>query len=199
MTKWDKRYDTDQYVYGTEPNEFLRQFVLEQVLRGKRILAIAEGEGRNAVWLASLGNDVEMWDASRIGLEKAKRLAEQRDVTVKTKLVDLSEADWPNETYDVIVCIFGHFPSDIKSHVFEGIKTSLRPNGLFISEVYAEQQLAYGTGGPKDKEFLYSLETFEQLEDELTPVVLRQVVVERREGELHRGQSAVIQYAGQKR
>ncbi|WP_251030101.1 class I SAM-dependent methyltransferase [Exiguobacterium sp. s181] len=117
-------------------------------------MAIAVGEGRNAVWLATLGFEVEMWDASIVGLDKAKRLSTSRNVSIQTKQIDLNEADWPNEAYDMVICIFGHFPPHVREKVFSDIQQTLRPGGLFLSEVYATHQLAYGTGGPNDASLL---------------------------------------------
>lgn len=85
-------------------------------------MAIAEGEGRNAVWLATLDFDVEMWDASKVGLEKAKRLATSRNVSLQTKQIDLNEAVWSQDTYDLVICIFGHFPPYVREKVLAGIQ-----------------------------------------------------------------------------
>lgn len=199
MSKWDERFSSHDYVYGTEPNEFLHGWITAHQPDGKRVLAIAEGEGRNAVWLASLGMEVEMWDASKVGLEKAKRLATSRNVSLQTKQIDLNEADWPNEVYDLVICIFGHFPPHVREKVFAGIRKTLRPGGLFLTEVYSTNQLAYGTGGPKDASLLYTEELFHQLDDDFDPLVLNETVVWREEGTLHHGESSVIQYVGQKR
>lgn len=199
MSKWDKRYDTDVYVYGTEPNEFLKQYFTAHDMEKKRILAIAEGEGRNAVWLASLGHDVEMWDGSRVGLEKAERLAATKGVSIKTKHVDLSDAPWEEASYDVVVCIFGHFPPDVRQAVFDGVKRTLKPGGLYVTEVYHQDQLMYGTGGPGDANLLYTVDTFKPLTAALDTILLRQQTVERQEGLFHHGQSSVVQYVGMKR
>ncbi|WP_353047817.1 class I SAM-dependent methyltransferase [Exiguobacterium sp. s22] len=199
LSKWDERFSSEEYVYGTEPNEFLREWVTSHQPERKRVLAIAEGEGRNAVWLATLGYEVEMWDASKVGLEKAKRLATSQNVSLQTKQIDLNEADWPNEAYDMVICIFGHFPPPVREKVFAGIQKTLRPDGFFLTEVYSTNQLAYGTGGPNDASLLYTEEMFHQLEDDFVPLVLHETVVWREEGTLHHGESAVIQYVGQKR
>lgn len=123
-------------------------------------MAIAEGEGRNAVWLATLGFDVEMWDASKVGLEKAKRLATSRNVSLQTKQIDLNEAVWSQDTYDLVICIFGHFPPHVREKMLAGIQKTLRPGGVFLTEVYSTHQLDYGTGGPKDLSLLYTEEMF---------------------------------------
>ncbi len=199
MSKWDERFSSEDYVYGTEPNEFLREWVMSHQLEGKRVLAIAEGEGRNAVWLAKLVFEVEMWDASKVGLEKAKRLATSQNVSLQTKQIDLNEADWSQDMYDMVICIFGHFPPPVREKVFAGIQKTLRPDGFFLTEVYSTHQLAYGTGGPNDASLLYTEEMFHQLDDDFLPLVLNETVVWREEGTLHHGESAVIQYVGQKR
>ncbi|WP_353047721.1 class I SAM-dependent methyltransferase [Exiguobacterium sp. s13] len=199
LSKWNERYNTDEYVYGTEPNQFLLDFITTHRLEGKHVLAIAEGEGRNAVWLATLGLDVEMWDASKVGLEKAKRLAASRNVFLQMKQIDLNEADWQKEAYDMVICIFGHFPPHVREKVFAGIQKTLRPGGVFLTEVYSTNQLTYGTGGPNDASLLYTEGMFHQLDEDFAPLVLNETVVWREEGKLHHGESAVIQYVGQKR
>lgn len=172
---------------------------------GSRLINLKENvywpsrRARNAVWLATLGFEVEIWDVSIVGIDKAKRLATSRNVSIQTKQIDLNEADWPNKAYDMVICIFGHFPPHVREKVFTGIQQTLRPGGLFLSEVYATHQLAYGTGGPNDASLLYTEEMFHQLGDDFVPLVLHETVVWREEGTLHHGESAVIQYVGQKR
>ncbi|TCI24297.1 class I SAM-dependent methyltransferase [Exiguobacterium sp. SH5S4] len=197
MSTWDQRFDTDEYVYGEEPNEFVKQQA-HLFKKGMTVLAIAEGEGRNAVWLAEQGLHVEMWDYSQVGLDKATRLAERRGVTLQTRLVDLAEANWPEQAYDVVLCIYGHFPKEVKAAVFTGIERALKPGGYFVTEVYSEEQLAYGTGGPKEKALLYTTHDFSSFTDSLNTCHLFEGVVERHEGKLHQGTSAIIQYIGQK-
>ena len=99
----------------------------------------------------------------------------------------------------MVICIFGHFLPHVREKVFTGIQQTLRPGGLFLSEVYSTHQLAYGTGGPNDAALLYTEEMFHQLGDDFVPLVLNETVVWREEGTLHHGESAVLQYVGQKR
>ena len=197
MSTWDKRFNTDEYVYGEAPNAFVKQQA-HLLKRGMRVLAIAEGEGRNAVWLAEQGVNVDMWDYSQVGLDKANRLAERRGVTLHTRLVDLAVADWSIDTYDAIVCIYGHFPDNVKKSVLEGVKRALKPDGYFVTEVYSEAQLDYGTGGPKQKELLYTPADFSTLMNSFKTIHFFDGTVERYEGALHNGESAVLQYIGQK-
>jgi len=197
MSTWDKRFNTDEYVYGENPNAFVNQQA-HLFKQGMRVLAIAEGEGRNAVWLAEQGVAVDMWEYSRVGLDKANRLAERRGVTLHTRLVDLAEADWPENVYDAIVCIYGHFPDHVKKSVIAGVGRALKPGGYFVTEVYSEAQLTYGTGGPKQKELLYTRSDFATLMDSFKTIHFFDGTVERHEGSLHNGESAVLQYIGQK-
>lgn len=198
MSTWDQRFSTDEYVYGEEPNQFVKQQA-HLFKQGMRLLAIAEGEGRNAVWLAAHGMTVDMWDYSQVGLDKAERLADRHGVTLQTRLVDLAEADWPEDAYDAVICVFGHFPSHVKQSVLEGVKRTVRPGGYFVTEVYSKDQLTYGTGGPKQHDMLYTSSDFDTFSDSFDTVHLFDGVVQRNEGILHHGQSAVIQYVGQKR
>ncbi|TCI20570.1 bifunctional 2-polyprenyl-6-hydroxyphenol methylase/3-demethylubiquinol 3-O-methyltransferase UbiG [Exiguobacterium sp. SL-9] len=197
MSTWDKRFNTDEYVYGENPNAFVKQQA-HLFKQGMRVLAIAEGEGRNAVWLAEQGVDVDMWDYSQVGLDKANRLAKRSGVTLHTHLVDLVDADWPEDAYDAIICIYGHFPNHVKKSVVAGVNRALKPGGYFVTEVYSEAQLAYGTGGPKQKELLYTPADFASLMDSFKTIHFFDGTVERHEGALHNGESAVLQYIGQK-
>lgn len=197
MSNWDERYNTEEYVYGKKPNVFLEQ-QSHLFKPGMKVLTIAEGEGRNAVWLAEKSLDVEMWDYSRVGLEKALRLAENREVIIKTHLIDLSNAEWPTSSFDIVISIFGHFQDDVKSEVFKGIQKSLKPGGYFITEVYSKEQVQLNTGGPKDLNYLYETADFKTLSQSLETLLIFEGIVNREEGRLHNGESAVIQYIGQK-
>ncbi|WP_040285885.1 class I SAM-dependent methyltransferase [Sporosarcina koreensis] len=196
MNKWQTRFDTDEYVFGKEPNEFIRE-AAKLYNPGPDILAIAEGEGRNAVYLAGHGNQVTIWDFAESGLAKAQQLAKENGVQLATELKDLAEAAWPENQYDAVICVFGHFPPELRARVLEGVRTAVKPGGLFITEVYAKEQLAYGTGGPKEEDYLYSLADFDVFREWET-LRLEQKEVERHEGTGHNGLSCVIQYAGRK-
>ncbi|GKV69695.1 methyltransferase [Sporosarcina sp. NCCP-2716] len=197
MNKWQKRFDTEEFVFGKEPNEFIRE-AEELFAPGPDILAIAEGEGRNAVYLAGRGNHVTIWDFAESGLVKAQQLAEENGVELTTELKDLAEAEWPEDRYDAVICVFGHFPSELRKQVLEGVRKTVKPGGLFITEVYAKEQLTYGTGGPKEEDYLYSLKDFDAFGGWGT-LRLEKKEVERHEGSGHNGQSCVIQYAGRKK
>jgi len=198
MNFWHKRFQDENYVYGTEPNAFLADSQKKLQLSGDA-LAIAEGEGRNAVFLAEQGMNVTSWDYAESGLEKTKKLAETRHVSVKTELVDLNEASWNQGQWDEIVCIFGHFPEELRRKTLLGVKEAVKPGGFFVTEVYSTHQIPYKSGGPQDLELLYTPEEFLQTFSDWRIVHFFMGEVVRHEGAWHNGLSHVIQFIGQKR
>lgn len=194
MNMWDERYARSEYVYGTEPNDFLRAEA-ERIPKG-RVLCLAEGEGRNAVYLAGLGHEVTAVDLSIEGLKKAEKLARERGVTIAVEQADLATYTPQPAAYEGIVTIFGHLPAPVRKRLYGTIASSLVPGGVFILEVYRPEQLAFGTGGPKE---LTMLPTLAQLREELVGlelVVAQEVEREIHEGILHGGQSATVQIVG---
>jgi SAM-dependent methyltransferase len=153
---WDARYAVDEYVFGTAPNRFLEsQAAL--VRPGMRALSLADGEGRNGVWLAERGVDVHAVDVSPVAIEKAKRLAAVRGVALEFEQADLLDWTWPEAAYDLVVAIFIQFaPPPERERIIEGIRRTLRPGGLLILQGYTPKQLEYRTGGPSDPENLYT-------------------------------------------
>jgi 2-polyprenyl-3-methyl-5-hydroxy-6-metoxy-1,4-benzoquinol methylase len=197
LNTWHERFQSEDYIYGTEPNVFLAEMQKRLNITGNA-LAIAEGEGRNATFLAEQGMNVTTWDYAQSGLEKTKRLAEKRGVTVETELVDLNEAQWEKDQWDELVCIFGHFPKELREKTLHGIKESVKPGGYFVTEVYSVYQLPYKSGGPKVLELLYRPEEFLELFSHWRIVHFFIGEVERHEGDFHNGLSHVIQFVGQK-
>lgn len=198
MNSWNDRFKNEKYVYGTNPNVFLADVHKKLNLSGEA-LAIAEGEGRNAVYLAQQGMNVTAWDYAQSGLAKTEKLAKDRNVTVQTKLVDLNEANWDKDKWDELICIFGHFPEALRTKTLEGVKEAVKPGGYFISEVYSVYQLPYKSGGPQNVELLYKPEEFLNVFSDWRIVHFFMGEVVRNEGELHNGLSHVIQFVGQKR
>lgn len=197
MNVWNERFRREDYVYGTEPNVFIADMHGKLEITGKA-LAIAEGEGRNAVFLAQKGMDVTVWDYAESGLEKAKRLAKAKDVQLKTERIDLEEARWAENHWDEIVCVFGHFPKELRMKTLKGVKAAVKPGGYFLSEVYSPYQIPYRSGGPQDQQFLYTPDEFLELFGDWRIVHFFMGEVFRQEGEGHKGLSHVIQFAGQK-
>jgi len=188
---WDERYNTAEYVYGTEPNEFLAGLVTE-IPRG-RTLCIAEGEGRNAVFLAEHGHEVVAVDSSAVGLEKAERLASERGVKIETVVVDLAHFDIEPDSWDAVVSIFAHVPADIRIPLHKKIAHGLRGGGMLVLEAYTPKQIELGTGGPAVAEMTMSLDALQQ---ELEGLVLKHAVELERdvvEGRFHTGKGSVVQ------
>lgn len=188
---WNERYSQTEYAFGKQPNDFLVQ-VIHQIPTG-RVLCLAEGEGRNAVYLAQQGCRVTAVDASPVGLEKARKLAAERSVEIETIVADLAEFPIQPDSWDAIVSIFCHLPPTIRAHVHRQVLTGLRSGGVFVLEAYTPRQLAFKTGGPPTAELTMELATLQQ---ELKGLEFNHAVeLERdiQEGLFHRGRSAVVQ------
>jgi SAM-dependent methyltransferase len=193
---WDERYAQPGFAYGTEPNDFLREHAAR--LPAGPVICVAEGEGRNAAFLAARGHAVHAVDASRVGLEKAEALAAERGVRITTEVADLARYDFAPGAFAGAVSIFAHLPPPVRARVHRGLVETLRPGGVLILEAYHPRQLEHGTGGPPKAELLYDLETLraelEGLDFELAREVERDVV----EGRYHTGRGAVVQIVGVK-
>ena len=188
---WNERFDRPEYVFGTEPNAFLKS-VVKNILPGQ-VLSIGEGEGRNAVFLAEQGYEVTAIDLSPIGLEKAKKLADSRDVGLQTIVADIASFDFGENLWNGIISIFCHLPPDVRQMVHQKIKTGLKPGGVFIVEAYTHDQIPFGTGGPKDLRMMMSLEILQNDFDNFEFVHAQEIKRNIVEGIFHTGQSAVVQ------
>lgn len=188
---WDERYSTAEYVYGTSPNEYLVS-VTGRLPKG-RVLCLAEGEGRNAVYLAGQGFDVLAVDGSKVGLAKADKLAEKSGVTIRTQRANLDTYDLGEERWDAIVAIFCHLPPELRSRVHAGVVKALKPGGVFVLEAYTPKQLDYKTGGPPKVELLISAADLTQELKGLTFEHLEEIERDVQEGRLHTGKAAVVQ------
>jgi cyclopropane fatty-acyl-phospholipid synthase-like methyltransferase len=192
LDRWETRFDTADYVFGTAPNDFLRS-QRHLLVPGQRALAVADGEGRNGVWLAEQGLEVLSVDFSEKALAKAKRLAEARGVRLRTERVDLSEWPWPEAAFDLVAAIFIQFAGPaLRARIFAGIKQALKPGGLLLMQGYRPEQLVYKTGGPPHLENLYTRELLEEaFEDfELLKLDAHDSVIQ--EGTGHGGMSALV-------
>lgn len=189
---WNERYGgTGDYVYGREPNDFLRE-VAERIPKG-RVLCIADGEGRNSVFLVGLGYEVVSVDFSVEAQKKAARLAEEKGVTVSLVHADLSTWQPDDDSYEGVVAIFAHFPEDIRRRVNGWIPRALKKGGVLVLEAYRPAQLAYDTGGPKDVTMLMPLATLEHELAGLTFEIGREIERDVQEGIFHGGKSATTQ------
>lgn len=193
---WNQRYDHPNYLYGTEPNAFLAEH--SGLLSGP-VLSLSEGEGRNAVFLATRGLEVVGVDISSVALEKAKKLAESSGVEIKTIVADLGTFEPEENYYGSVVSIFAHLPSAIRERLYPLIERSLKPNGIIILEAYSENQLSRDTGGPKFPDLLMTTDKLRRDFANLEPILLREVERNVSEGECHTGMGSVIQFVARRK
>lgn len=195
---WDERYAGDEYHFGTEPNAFLvsQQGLLKP---GMSCLAVADGEGRNGVWLAGQGLDVLSVDASSVAQEKARKLAQQRGVEVKFEQVDLTQWAWGENRFDMVAAIFIQFaPPELREQMFTHIKHCLKPGGLLLLQGYTPRQLHYRTGGPSQAENLYTEALLRSAFEDMQILHLREHDDIISEGSGHSGMSALIDLVARK-
>lgn len=197
MMMWDKRYSSEHYVYGLTPNEFLEQNF--RLIPKGPVLCLAEGEGRNAVFLAKMGYTVTAVDTSSVGLDKARRLAADNHVEVELICEDLGAFDFGAGKWSGIVSIFCHLPELVRKVVHKKVVMGLKRNGVLLLESYTPEQLQYGTGGPPREDLLVSKR---QLKLELVDLHFNHLEELERsveEGTLHTGVGAVVQAIAMKK
>ena len=198
MSAWDERYASEHYLFGTEPNEFLvsQRHLLKP---GMSCLAVADGEGRNGVWLAQHGLQVLSVEASAVALEKAKKLASQRGVKVEFEQADLAQWQWGENRFDVVAAIFIQFaPPALREQMFAGIRRCLKPGGLLLLQGYTPRQLEYKTGGPPLAENMYTEALLRNAFGDMEILHLREHDDHIGEGTAHSGMSALIDLVARK-
>jgi cyclopropane fatty-acyl-phospholipid synthase-like methyltransferase len=196
--RWEARFSGPDYHFGTEPNAFLKRKA-DLLKRGQRALSIADGEGRNGVFMAEQGLDVLAMDFSPKALAKSQALAKARGVTIKTEQADLDTWQWPVATFDVVVAIFFQFCAPpLRARVFAGLKGALKPGGLLLMEGYTPKQLEYKTGGPSQVENLYTRALLERSFADFSSLEIEEYDADIREGAGHGGVSALIDLVGRK-
>ncbi len=189
---WDNSFSDNDFVYGERENEFINK-MSNIIPEHSKIGCFAEGEGRNAVYLAKLGHDVTAYDQSMVGLEKAKSLASKHNVDVETVAMDLTKEKVKANQYDVAIMVFGHVPKKDQPFFIGNIINSVKPGGYIILEVYSEDQLRYKTGGPKSMEMLYNPIDFLKWINHYTCLHFYYGEAVRNEGKRHTGLGHVIQ------
>jgi SAM-dependent methyltransferase len=192
IERWNARFASDDYVFGTEPNAFLRAQA-HRLRAGMTALSVADGEGRNGVWLAGQGLSVTAVEGSPVAIAKARRLAATRGVSLDVVEADLTTWSWPQASFDVVVAIFIQFVGPpLRDRIFAGMVEALKPGGLLLLQGYRPEQIANGTGGPRMVENLY---TEGQLRRDFAGLVIEELVSHDsilHEGAGHDGMSAVI-------
>lgn len=188
---WNERFSSQEYVYGEEPNAFLKDRYTLIPRRG-RVLCLGDGEGRNGVFLARKGFDVTSVDASEVGLEKTRKLAERHRVTLRTIHGRLPEVEIEEGAYDAVVLVYLHLPPDIRAEVHALAARALRPGGVLLLEGFTPEQLEFESGGPKDAAMLF---TPEMLRADFAMLDIEGIDACRTvldEGPGHRGEAAVV-------
>lgn len=193
---WNKRYQADEFIYGTEPNVYFKKAI--DSLKPGKILLPAEGEGRNAVYAARRGWVVDCFDLSKVAKQKALELAREYQVTISYDVADIHNYTWPNEIYDAVGLIYVHDSRDIRQLMHYRSVESLKPGGTLIFEAFHKDQLNYDSGGPRNEENLYDLEELEKDFKGLSIKELDRYEVTLSEGRYHRGEAAVVRLVAQK-
>jgi 2-polyprenyl-3-methyl-5-hydroxy-6-metoxy-1,4-benzoquinol methylase len=196
---WDERYAGDDYHFGTEPNAFLKS--QRALLKpGMNCLAVADGEGRNGVWLAEQGLQVVSLDSSPVAVAKARKLAQERGVQIEFEVADLLSRDCGEQCYDVVVAIFIQFASpEQRAQLFAHLKRALKPGGLFLLQGYTPRQLDFRTGGPSQPDNLYTEPMLRSACADMDILHLSEHVSFISEGSGHYGVSALLDVVARKR
>lgn len=200
--RWNDRYSSEEFAYGEEPNNYLKE-QLEKLKVGS-ILFPAEGEGRNAIFAAKLGWKVSAFDISAEGKNKALKLAEANHVEIDYQVGELETLHYQPEQFDVIALIYAHFPATIKSTLHKTLETYLRKDGFIIFEAFSKKHLEYlaindKVGGPKDIESLFSIEEIQADFPNYEIIQLEEKEIELNEGLFHNGKGSVIRFIGKKK
>ncbi|MGP6085360.1 SAM-dependent methyltransferase [Antarctobacter jejuensis] len=189
---WDQRFATDDYVFGTAPAAFLTAHS-GLIPPRARTLCVADGEGRNSVWLAQQGCDVTAFDVSPNAIAKAQKLAAKAGVAPRFECAPIEDWDWDANGYDLVVAVFIQFLSPAeRTAVFSGLRRALAPGGRLMLHGYTPKQVDYGTGGPGNPDFMYTSRLLRDSFPDLTFLRLDSYEKHLSEGTGHEGRSALI-------
>ena len=202
VDRWNDRYRKDDFAYGVQPNNYLKE-QLEKLTIGT-ILFPAEGEGRNAVFAAKLGWTVSAFDISVEGKNKALRLAETNKVTIDYQVGELQTLNYNTEQFDAIALIYAHFPADIKSLYHKTLDNYLRKGGFVIFEAFSKGHIDCistneKVGGPKDLAMLFSMDELKSDFVNYEIIELVEKEIELSEGLFHNGKGSVVRFVGRKK
>jgi len=190
---WNQRFNKQEFIFGKEPNEYLALQAKAYLKPNQKVLCIADGEGRNGVWLAKQGMQVVGFDVSDIALEKAKQFAQDNQVEIAYLLSDTDSFNWQENIYDAVIGIFIQFAEpQMRARIFQQAYRALKPGGIFILQGYTPKQLEYKTGGPSLIDHLYTEEMIRELTKEFQILDLRCYEKELNEGARHAGMSALL-------
>jgi SAM-dependent methyltransferase len=196
---WNERFVGEEFIFGKEPNEYLVEQVSHYLKPNSSVLCIADGEGRNGVWLAKQGMNVLGFDVSDVALAKAKEFARQNSVSIEYVLSDSDGFDWQPNSYDAVVAIFIQYADPaMRARTFEQVFKALKPGGIFILQGYTPKQLEYKTGGPSLIDHLYTEAMIRELASDFKILDLRSYEKVLTEGKRHTGMSALLGLTAQK-
>ncbi len=193
---WNSKFSREGFLYGTKPNSFIKSCE-GNFKKSQRFLCLGEGEGRNAIYFAKKGFEVVALDASDIGLNKLELLANENNLKIKTRCIDLNEWE-PSKKYGTIIASFLHIYQSDRNTLFNKIKSCLKDNGFFVGEFFSKNQINYTSGGPKDLDLLYSTEDFINNFDSCIKHKIVEVETILDEGNGHQGKASVIRVIIQK-
>lgn len=193
---WNDRYTKSEFAYGKEPNQFLKEHI--HLFPKGKVLFVAEGEGRNAVFAAKNGLQVYAFDYSDSGQKKAMVLASENNVVIDYEVSDVLQLSYEKNSFDAIVFIFAHFPSDIRKKAHEELLSLVKPNGKIVFEAFSKEQLKYTSGGPKESAMLFSEDEVRKEFVNVTFDFLKTQLVMLNEGPYHQGEGKVIRFIGTK-
>lgn len=196
---WNKRFEANDFIFGQEPNDYLRSQAA--LLRpGGRALCVADGEGRNSVWLAAQGMKVDAFDIAQVGVAKARKLAAQAGVSVNYSVADCDQWPWPVGAYDLVAAIFIQFADPaMRERLFAHMIEALAPGGLLVLQGYTPEQLTHKTGGPPLLAHLYTEELLRNTFAALDILELKAYEADLTEGTQHKGRSALVGMVARKR
>jgi ubiquinone/menaquinone biosynthesis C-methylase UbiE len=191
-TTWNQRFAGEDYVFGREPNEYLRAQTPLLAPRG-RALCVADGEGRNSVWLARQGMQVQAFDISEVGVSKARKLAADTGVSIEFTVSDCDHWPWSEASHDAVVAVFVQFADPaMRERLFAHMVRALKAGGVLVLQGYTPMQLEYKTGGPRELSHLYTAELLREAFKALQIIELVEYEAELKEGARHAGRSALI-------
>ena len=191
-TTWNQRFASEDYIFGREPNAYLRAQA-GLLPREGQALCVADGEGRNSVWLARQGLKVQAFDIAEVGVTKARRLAAESGVTVAFNVAGCDDWHWQTGTHDVVVAVFVQFADPaMRGRLFDNMARALKPGGLLIIQGYTPRQLDYKTGGPGVLSHLYTADMLRKAFGALQIIELTEYDAELQEGARHAGKSALV-------
>lgn len=197
MNFWDEKFNKKEFIYGLEPNEFLKT-KLSKFDQSSKILFPCEGEGRNSVFAAKLGFNVFAFDSSIIGKQKALNLAKQENVEVNYQLDDANNIEYPENDFDIIASIYAHFPIDVRKSIHHKFIQWLKPGGIIIIEAFNPKQINLDSGGPKKLEMLYDTELLKNDFVSMEIQTLEETEAILNEGLLHKGKAELIRFVAKK-